>query len=156
MCHVSRVTCHMSRVTCHMSRVTCHMSHVTCHMSCVTCHVSHVTCHMSHITCHNFNFNLLLFFFLPPPRKKYRSYDPHQSRDSLSPVCGIFLTDRWTSRLNWPSGPIKWKCQGYKSFIWNNWVRFNVKNNFCVWIIVYFLKNLVIFYVKITKAFKYV
>ena len=25
-----------------------------------------------------------------PPQEKYWSYDPHRSRDSLSPVCGIF------------------------------------------------------------------
>ena len=54
----------------------------------VTCHVSRVTCHMSHVTCHNFY--LFIFFYHPPPKTKYWSYDPHRSRDSVSPVCGIF------------------------------------------------------------------
>ena len=27
-----------------------------------------------------------------PPHKKYWSNDPHRSRDSVSPVCGIFFT----------------------------------------------------------------
>ena len=85
MCHMSHVTCHVSRVTCHVSHVTCHMSHVTCHMSRVTCHMSHVTCHMSRVTC------IYFFIFLPsPPKKNYRSYDPHRSRDLVSPVCKIF------------------------------------------------------------------
>ena len=54
----------------------------------VMCHVSRVTCHMSRVTCHIF---LFIFFCLPfPPQKKYRSYDPHRSRDSVFPVCGIF------------------------------------------------------------------
>ena len=78
-----------------MTHVTCHMSRVTCHVSRVTCHVSRVTCHMSHVTCHvSLFFSFLFFsfsFFLPsPPPKKYLSYDPHRSRDSVSPVCGIF------------------------------------------------------------------
>ena len=63
----------MSRLTCNVSRVTCHLSRVTCHMSCVTF----------------FNF-FYFFFYHPPPKKKYWSYDPHRSRDLVSPVCGIF------------------------------------------------------------------
>ena len=51
----------------------------------VTCHVSRVTCHMSCVTCHIF------FFYHSSPQKNYWSYDPHRSRDSVSPVCGILF-----------------------------------------------------------------
>ena len=62
-------------------------------MSHVTCHVSRVTCHMSRVTFIFIFFSFFFIFFLPspPPKKKYWSYDPHRSRDSLSPVCGIFF-----------------------------------------------------------------
>ena len=67
-----------------MLYVICHMSYVTCHMSDVTCSMSHITCHMSHVI-------YFLFYFLHlRPKKIYRSYDPHRSRNSVSPVCGIF------------------------------------------------------------------
>ena len=62
------------------------------HMSCVMCHMSRVTCHMSRVTCN--------FFFYHPPQKKYWFYDPHRSRDSVSPVCGIFLQVLKLSRQN--------------------------------------------------------
>ena len=82
---MSHVTCHVSRVTCHMSRVTCHVSRVTCHMSCVTF----------------FYFLFLYFYFLPsPPKKNYWSYDPHRSRDSVSPVCGIFFTEHANKKIS--------------------------------------------------------
>ena len=54
---------------------------VTCHMSRVTCHVSRVTCHVSHV--------IFLIFFFGHHHPPIRSYDPHRSRESVSPVCGI-------------------------------------------------------------------
>ena len=57
-------------------------------MSGVNCHMSRVTCHMSRVTYFLFFY---FIFFLPSPPKKYRSYDPHRSRDSVTPVCGIFV-----------------------------------------------------------------
>ena len=74
---------HPLRGPSYVSCVMCHVSHVTCHMSHVTCHVSRVTCHVSHVT--------YIFVLPPPPKKNYWYYDPHRLRDSVSPVCGIFL-----------------------------------------------------------------
>ena len=42
---------------------------------------------MSHVIF--FNSFIIIYFYRPPP-EKYWSYDPHRSRDSVSPVCGIF------------------------------------------------------------------
>ena len=55
------------------------------------------------------DFPLLLFFLinhLTSP-KLYRSYDPHRSRDSLSPVCGIFFIQSGVSQFDEQAGSKK-------------------------------------------------
>ena len=43
-----------------------------------------------------YSYPLLSAPFLTPAEKKYQRYYPHWSRDSVSPVCGIFLVQKAT------------------------------------------------------------
>ena len=47
----------------------------------------------------------------------YWCYYPHRSKDTLSPVCGIFF--RWTGWKNWPTGSKRRKRKQNLSQLWN-------------------------------------
>ena len=76
---------------------------------------------MSRVAC-DVTFFVVVFFGPSSPPKKYQSYDPHRSRDSVSPVCGIFY-----SSCSW--FPLFWHNSSNYSFMV---IRRNKSTYFCL------------------------